>query len=226
MNGTALNPRLITTGVNGLDNVLDGGFPKGSLVVLVGNPGTGKTVFSACFLYIGAANHGEKGIYASFAENKEAFIENMRSFGWDFERLERERLFRFLDMLTVKEQAVSSVLNMIISKVERLGAERLVLDSFSAMAQAFKEPIDARIIVHTVLSKLIRGMGCTTLLIKETYGDYSKNIFGAEEFVADGVIRLSTEELEGLRLRSLEILKLRGVRLKEPGLVFTPDRGV
>ena len=218
--------RVVSTGVEELDSVLGGGFPKGSLIVLAGSPGTGKTVFSARFLYHGAVNCGEKGIYVSLCEGKEIFMENMRGFGFDFEKLERGGMFRFLDMLTVKEKGISTILDMIIGEVEKFGAERLVLDSFSAMAHAFKDPIEARIIVHTILGKLIRGMGCTILLIKETGGNDVGKVFEAEEFVADDVIRFLATELEDQRLRSLEIIKLRGARLKEPRHVFTLDGGL
>jgi len=215
----------ISTGVAGLDSVLDGGFPKGSLIVLAGNPGTGKTVFSARFLYCGAVECGERGIYVSFCEGREAFMGNMRGFGLDFERLEERGLFRFLDMLTVREQAVLSVLGMIVDEVERFGAKRLVLDSFSAMAQAFKEPIDARIILHMILGEIIRGMGCTTILVEEVPYGSNRIGLGVEEFVADGVIMLRTRELEGYRLRDMEVMKMRGVRLKEPHIAFTLEGG-
>ncbi|MEM4983217.1 MAG: ATPase domain-containing protein, partial [Candidatus Bathyarchaeia archaeon] len=80
----------VPTGISGLDEVLGGGFPRGSLIILAGNPGTGKTIFSAIFLYNGIVNYGERGVYVSFAENREAFLSNMLSLGLDFERLEEE----------------------------------------------------------------------------------------------------------------------------------------
>jgi circadian clock protein KaiC len=211
--------------VEGLDFVLGGGFPANSLIILAGNPGGGKTVFSAQFLYRGCVDFGENGVYVSFAENRETFFDNMRGFGFNFERLEKEGKFRYLDLLTVKEPAVPSILNMILEEASRVKARRLVVDSYSALARAFKEPIDVRIVVHTILSKIIRMMGCTTILIEEVPFGSSKIGFGVEEFVADGVIHLKTAELEGYRFRELEILKLRGARLKEPRLVFTLEGG-
>jgi circadian clock protein KaiC len=222
---TNLVKQLISTGVDGLDAVLEGGFPKNSLIILAGNPGTGKTNFSAQFLYRGCVDYGEKGVYVSFAESKEAFYENMKGFGYDFKNLERKGMFRFLDMLTVKEPAVPTILNMIIEEVGKTKSKRLVLDSYSALAQAFKDTIDARIVAHTLLGKVVRNMNCTTILIEETPIGESKIGFGVEEFVADGVLRLSITELEGYRLRELELLKLRGIRLKEPKLVFTLEGG-
>jgi len=192
---------------------------------LAGNPGTGKTIFSAQFLYRGAVEHGERGVYVSFAEDKEAFYRNMKEFGFDFERLEREGLFSFLDMLTVREAGVSSILELIIGKVAGLGAKRLVVDSFSAMAQAFKEPHDARIVLHTILGRVARSMGCTTLLIVEVPHGKSKIGLGIEEFVADGIIVLKKGFLDHRPFRELEILKMRGAPTPEVQAVFTLKGG-
>jgi predicted ATP-dependent serine protease len=91
-----LMERFVPTGVEGLDNILGGGFPSGSLIVLAGCPGTGKTIFSAQFLHHGCVNYGESGVYASFAESKEVFYENMESLGFYFRKLEEEGKFRTL----------------------------------------------------------------------------------------------------------------------------------
>ncbi|MCS7095751.1 MAG: ATPase domain-containing protein [Nitrososphaerota archaeon] len=217
--------KVIPTGVEGLDAVLGGGFPRDSLIVLAGNAGTGKTIFSAQFLYRGAVDFGENGVYASFSESREIFTSNMKSFGFDFERLEKDGRFSFLDLLTVRESAVSAVLDLIISEVDRVRAKRLVIDSYTALAQSFKEPIDARIVLHVILGKLIRGMGCTTILVEEVPFGSSRIGLGIEEFVADGVIVLNTNQLNGYRLRELQLLKLRGVMLRENMLTFTLSEG-
>jgi len=215
----------VRTGIDGLDEVIEGGFPKGSLILLAGNPGTGKTVFSAQFLAKGAGL-GEPGIYVSFAESREALIENLsRHLGLDFERLEVEGKFKFLDYTAVKEEAVSAFLEAILSEVKALGAKRLVIDSFSAMAQAFKEPIDVRIIVNIVLGRIVRQMGCTTIMVEEVSIGESKIGFGMEEFVADGVIVLRIGELDGRLFRDLELVKLRGTAFKERRLAYTLKGG-
>ena len=208
-----------------MDSVLGGGFPLGSLILVAGNPGTGKTVFSAQFLYQGAADYGEPGVYASLSETRETFMHNMRGFGFDFESLERKGLFRYLDLLTVKEHAVPSILSMVVEEASRLEAKRLVIDSYSALAQAFKEPIDARIVAHTILGKLVRRLGCTTIMVVEVPYGQRRIGLGIEEFVADGILKLDMTELEGYRFRELEVLKLRGAELEEPKLAFTLKEG-
>jgi len=149
----------------------------------------------------------------------------MKAFCFDFESLEKRGKFRYLDLLAVKENAVSTILNLIIDEIKKVKARRLVIDSFTALAQALKEPIDVRIIVHTVLGKIVREIGCTTLLIEEAPLGRAEIGFGIEEFVADGVIRLRTSELEGRLFREMELLKLRGARLKQHKLAFTLEGG-
>lgn len=219
------NANRVQTGISGLDELIGGGFPKNSLIVLSGKPGTGKTMFSAGFLYNGIVNHGEKGIYASFAENKEAFFSNMLSLGLDFEKLEKAGSFHFLDMVTVREGATPTVVETIFREVYKLEAKRLVIDSFSALVQAFKDPSEVRIVLHTVISRITRLLGCTTLLIVETpYGE-NKIGLGIEEFVADGIIMLRRTRLDGRILRELELLKMRGTPTPETEAVFTLKGG-
>jgi len=93
------------------------------------------------------------------------------------------------------------------------------------MAQAFKEPIDVRIIVQTILSRIVREMGCTTIMVEEVPIGRAEIGFGVEEFVADGILRLNACELEGCLFRDVEILKLRGTELKERKLIFTLKNG-
>ncbi|RJS84836.1 hypothetical protein CW706_02945 [Candidatus Bathyarchaeota archaeon] len=215
----------ILTGIGGLDLLVDGGFPSGSLILLAGNPGTGKTVFSAQFIYRGAADYGENGVYVSFAESREVFLRNMLDFGFNFEELERQGKFKFLDMTTMKEEGVSSALELLLNEVHRLDAKRLVIDSFSAMAQAFEKPIDVRMAVHLVLNRLVRQLGCTTLIIVEVPMGSERVGVNVEEFVADGILMLRRDEVEGRLIRKIEVLKLRGRRLKDHRYVFTLDGG-
>lgn len=210
----------VPSGVEGLDPLIQGGFPRGSLVLLAGNPGTGKTVFASHFLHNGAVKFDENGLYVSFVEGRKTLIENMLSYGLDLERLEREGRIKILDLLTVKEAGVSAVLDMILSEIIRLKAKRLVIDSFTAMAQAFRERIEARIVLHTILGKMVRQAGCTTLLILEGEKIESE----VEAYVVDGllILRKSASPLVEERLvREIEISKMRGTKLQQPYYFFT-----
>jgi KaiC/GvpD/RAD55 family RecA-like ATPase len=215
----------VKSGVDGLDEVVEGGFPRGSLIVLAGEPGTGKTVFSMVFLVKGAELN-ESGVYVSFAEAKNTLINNFsRHLGVDLAKLEVEGKIKILDFTAIKEEGISLILESILAEVKALNAKRLVIDSFSAMAQAFKEPIDVRIILQTILSRIVREMGCTTIMVEEVPIGRAEIGLGMEEFVADGLIRLRASELDKRLFRDLEIVKLRGTRLSERKLAFTLEGG-
>jgi len=214
----------VPSGIDGLDSLIDGGFPKGSLILLAGNPGTGKTVFGTQFLCKGAKEYGENGIYVSFAESEDTLFHNMsKLFGYDLKTTEDGKV-KVLDFTTVTEKGLSTILEMVLEEITALKAKRLVIDSFSAMAQAFKEPIEARIILHNILGKMVRQLGCTTILVVEVPSGSEKIGVSIEEFVADGVIVLRRDNLEGRLIREIEIEKLRGTRFENQKFLFTLHR--
>jgi len=215
----------VPTGIKGFDPLIDGGFPRGSLILLAGNPGTGKTIFGANFAYHGATDYNENSVYASFAEGKKVFYEHMQPLGMDFEKLEKEGKFKILDLTVMKEPGASSILELILDNVFRMGAKRLVIDSFSAISQAFGEKLDARMVLHLILGRLVRQAGCTVLLIIEIPIGSTQIGLGIEEFVADGVLFLRRKELEGRLIREVEILKLRGTEVKQHKYLFSLKNG-
>src|SRR6056297_599808 len=87
----------VPTGINGLDEALYGGFPVGTVAIISGGPGCGKTLIGAEYLYYGMTKCQEPGIYVSLGESKEEFYANTRPFGWNFQELEKQNLFRFVD---------------------------------------------------------------------------------------------------------------------------------
>jgi len=209
----------VLTGIEGFDPIIEGGFPKGSLILLVGAPGTGKTVFGFKFLLYGASELGEPSLLVSFGEGREDLIENM-AYHLNCSREDLECV-EILDFVTVKDAGVDSVMETIVEKIDSLNVKRLVIDPFSAMAYAFKEKIDVRILVH-IISRLIKQSGCTAILISEK--PLEGESLGAE-FVADGVIKLSRKVREGRLLREMDIIKMRGTRLKRPRHLFTLEKG-
>jgi circadian clock protein KaiC len=220
-----LNER-IPTGIDGLDKLVEGGFPRGSLIVLAGSPGSGKTIASAQYIYHGATKLGESGVYISFGERKEVFFENMDRLGLDFRGLEKGGKFRFLDLMTTTSAAVSDTLEVALDEVRHIKAQRLVLDSFTAMASAFNDKINARIILH-LLEKLMRDVGCTTLLLVEIPMGQVGLGLGFEEFVSDGIILFETVEVRsGIQKRSI-IRKMRGTNHNQNYCkIVISDRGL
>jgi len=219
----------LKTGTPSLDKMLEGGLPRGSLVILAGSPGSGKTIASAQFLYYGAT-HDEPAIYISFGERKEVFYDNMKQFGLDFEKLEQEGKFKFLDLMTTRNEAVTSMLGIALEEAQIMHAKRLVLDSFSAMSLGFEKKIDGRILLH-LLDKVMRTINCTSLILVEIPTGQTELGLGFEEFVSDGIILFETVGVRsGIQKRSI-IRKMRGtnhnqnycnIQISNEGLSLVP----
>jgi KaiC/GvpD/RAD55 family RecA-like ATPase len=219
-------PKAITpTGIPALDESIGGGLQRGSLILLAGTAGSGKTLFASRFLYEGARLYGEKGIYVSFQEPKTTFTEFMKRFGYDFPKLEKEGMERILDYPTFTEQATPLILTRIVEEVQRIQAKRLVIDSFTALSTCLPDKLDSRAVLHDIFSKITRALNCTTLLVierpigSESIGD------SIEEFVADAVLILRHTEFDQRPLRILEVRKTRGQKILTTKMHYTLDRG-
>ncbi len=225
-----LSDERVPTGIKGLDELIEGGLPRASMIVLAGSPGSGKTIASAHFLHYGATVCGENGAYVSFSERRDVFLKNMSRFGLDFAELEKNNKFKFLDFATTKEIGISSTLKTLLSEAFSLKARRLVVDSFTALASAFEKKIEARVVLHA-FEKLMREADCTTLLLVEVPIGSSDLGLGFEEFVADGLILFETIEDEvGIKKRAI-IRKMRGTEhdqnynkivISDQGMSLTP----
>ena len=201
----------IATGIPGFDEMLEGGFPAGSLISLAGRPGTGKTIFGSQFLFYGAKELKEPGMYVSMLEGRKAYVRNMLRLGFDIQPLESKGLFRFLEMPTLTSEGMPAIWDEIVRNIDEYGIVRLVIDSFTAMTQAFERSGDLRVFTHMLLGKIVGGAGCTTLMITETAHTDVVSAVGIQEFIADGVIHFSLVPVTGdARVRYIEITKMRG----------------
>src|SRR6476646_1696478 len=89
-------PGKAQTGIIGLDEITRGGLPRGRTTLLVGGPGSGKTILALQFLVRGARDGNEPGIFVAFEETSKRIVANARGFGWKLAELRRKKLF-FLD---------------------------------------------------------------------------------------------------------------------------------
>ena len=200
----------ISTGIPGFDPMIEGRFPNGSLITLAGRPGTGKTIFGSQFLFQGAAEK-QPGMYVSMLEGRRAYLRNMARLGLDVPPLEKKGLFRFLEMPTLTAEGLPAIWEEIVRNIEQLEIVRLVIDSFTAMSQAFDNQGDMRVFTHMLLGKIIGNSGCTTLMITETPPGNSYAGSGMQEFIADGVVHFYLVPVAGdARIRYIEITKMRG----------------
>ena len=115
------------------ENIVKDGFPEGSLILIAGEPGAGKTIFASTFVYNGMAKFGEKGIYVSLAETKEDYYEEMKKLGMDFEKFEKEGLFKFIDLVTVTSETIEKEIELIMKEIITFQPKRIVIDPISAL---------------------------------------------------------------------------------------------
>jgi len=207
------------TGINNLDDALSGGFPTRSMILLGGGPGSGKTILGMTFLANGAEMFGERGMYVSFLESKGTMYAEMKQIGIDLQKLENQKKFFYEEVMSVSGAAMGGVLGKIISTITKNKIKRVVFDSITAVAQAFDQEYQARQVLNTVISKVVRNLGATTLVISERLSQ-SPSDSHYEEFVADGVVGLKAGPP-----RELEIRKMRGTRLLNRTFTCTIDKG-
>ena len=117
----------ISTGISGLDTLIEGGIPKGFTVLIAGNPGTGKTVLTSQFLYDGLTK-SENGIYVSFSEADYSFYNNTARLGMNFNEFQEQNKFSFLDFSAVTQQGIQDALEEVLATIKETQAKRLVVD--------------------------------------------------------------------------------------------------
>src|SRR5438132_2089829 len=96
------------TGIPGLDPLIQGGLQSGDFVLLVGDLGTGKTIFSSEFVYNSAKRLGEPAVFATFEEDVFSLKRNMLRFGMDFDALEQEKKVKIIDLEALQVRGMAS----------------------------------------------------------------------------------------------------------------------
>ncbi len=210
----------MATGVAGLDQMLNGGFPAGHVVLLLGPPGVGKTCLSLQFLQSGLGQ-GERGVYLSLEEDPEALLSAAGEFGWALAPAMKEGR---LKLTRLDPQDANNSLKRIRSELPRelqAFGPRRVVDSVSLLAALTPDEGERRGILFT-LTRACRSAGATTVLTAEAdplHPEVSRD--GMSEYVADGVVVLGpTEDLSrhqaGLALRIVKMRRTGHVRTRQP----------
>lgn len=203
----------VKTGINGLDELVEGGVPKGSSFLISGGAGTGKTIFAMQYLYRGALDYKEPGLLVTLETNLKNIVWNMENFRWDIRSLQERNMMRIyrLNLSGINDtkemqKKIDDELKVISKLVEEIGAKRLAIDSITALGIWVPEQAKIRSMLYQFTDKL-KDLDCTTLLTTETSGDKKEySSLGVEEFVVDGVIGLYFSSPN----RSMFVKKMRG----------------
>jgi circadian clock protein KaiC len=216
----------ILTGVGGLDDITRGGLVEGDSVVVAGAPGTGKTSLGMQFIYSGITQYDEPGFFITFEEFPQQIYRDAMSFGWDFRRLEeKDQLKVLFTSPELMQQDIQRQEGLLAQMIREIGARRAVVDSITHFRRLTDDPGELREMIYGIINALKRE-GLTAMLIRELVENEPPGS-GAEEYTADSVIHLTRENVDGQRMRFLEVIKSRGAHhLSGRSLFFIHEDGV
>ncbi|MFB6146802.1 MAG: KaiC domain-containing protein [Halobacteriaceae archaeon] len=201
----------IDMGIEGLDDMIQGGVPQRSLIVAIGGAGTGKTTFGLQFLNR-ALENDEKAVYITLEESRERIVDTACEKGWDFETYLAADQLAIVDLDPVEmANSLSSIGDELPTLVEEFGATRLVLDSVSLLEMMYDDQGVRRTEIYD-FTKSLKRAGVTTFLTSEASDDNPfASRFGIIEYLTDAVFVLRyirPEDFRETRL-AVEIQKIR-----------------
>jgi circadian clock protein KaiC len=207
----------VPTGIPGLDDILDGGFPERRLYLIQGDPGAGKTTLALRFLLEGV-KRGQRSLYVTLSETRDELADIARSHGWSLEGL---------DVLEISSDAVADELettlyepaevelgarmHALLEKVDALQPSRLVLDSCSELRLLSQSALRYRRQILAFKQRLV-DLGCTILLLDNPHPGSPDMLL---QSVVHGVVSMEQlSPLYGAERRRLRIVKLRGLKYR------------
>ena len=224
-------------GIEGIDNILNGGIPLGNTVLCTGTVGTGKTTLGMEFLVRGA-KMGENCAFITVTEPSAKLIENMRTYDFFDDSLIKEGKLHIFDLHVIYDHLgldwgeyeirdMDVLLGAFEDIVDELSITRLVIDSITAIALQLNNRASIRKFIFD-MGTFLSTFGCTTLLISETVveaGVEKYSVFGVEEAISDGIMLLGNINRKGDLLRTVQVVKMRGTRHSRAKHVsdLTPD---
>src|SRR5438477_5315283 len=203
------------TGIPGLDEITNGGLPRGRPTLVCGGAGCGKTLLAMEFLVRGALEYDEPGVFISFEETTDDLVENAQSLGFDVRRLSARRRL-LLDYVQLErdkrtesgEYDLEGLFIRLGHAIETIQAKRVVLDTIEVLFSGLSD----RLLVRAELARLFRWLKTkrvTAIVTGERDGEHLTR-HGLEEYVSDCVILLHHRDMAQSATRRLRILKYRG----------------
>jgi circadian clock protein KaiC len=203
------------TGIQGFDEITDGGLPAGRPTLVCGGAGCGKTLFGMEFLVRGATQFNEPGVFMSFEETSDELIKNVSSLGFDLDDLAKHKKIILehvrVERSEIEETGEYNLEGLFIRlnyAIDLIGAKRVVLDTIESLFSGLPN----QLILRAELRRLfhwLKEKGVTAIITGER-GDETLTRQGLEEYVSDCVIMLDHRVTEQNSTRRLRVVKYRG----------------
>ena len=227
----------VTTGIEGLDALIEGGLIKGRSFLVAGEPGTGKTLLSLQYILDGIKK-GEKGVYVSIDEKPAHLIEDAASIGWDLKKHIDNGDLQILDVSNYFSEArlgkegkinVSTITTELNKHVKKLGAKRLVIDPIAPLISKHELLYEIQEYIRCLIFMIEELTECTTLFTSHIpVGSSKMSRYGMEEFIVSGIILLRIVKPTNKYVRTLFVRKMRSTKtdLAEYSFDITKGRGL
>lgn len=204
----------VLTGIQGFDEITDGGLPRGRTSLVMGGPGCGKTVFALQSLVTGANKRKEAGIFVAFEESTRQIVANAATFGWDLPALAKKKLF-FLDaqlspeVVKAGEFDLVGMLNVLQAKADELQAKWIVFDGIDVLLSLLDDPVAERREIYRIRDWLFHNE-LTGIITQKVSGIDSDHRYTFLQFMVDCVVVLRHQVVNGSAFRNLRVMKYRG----------------
>ncbi len=225
----ANNPKLkvpskAPTGIAGFDEITGGGLPHGRTTLLVGGPGSGKTILALQFLVHGAQECKDPGIFVAFEESSTRIVANAESFGWKLAELRRRKKLFFMDAQPLPDLVQSGdfdlggMLAALGAQAKAMSARRIVFDALDVVLALLPDQVAKRREIYR-LHEWLLARELTGIITLKAGGDEPNSIsrqpFGFMQFMVDCAVILNHSVVHGVSQRSLRVQKYRGSSFDE-----------
>lgn len=210
------------TGITGFDEITGGGLPRGRTTLLLGGPGSGKTIFALEVLVHGAQHCKEPGIFVAFEETARRIVTNAAGFGWDLGALQRKKLFLIdaqpsPDLIHSGTFDLGGMLAALDAQIRVMGAKRIVLDALDIVLALLPDAAAKRREVYRLHEWLLTRR-LTAVITSKAGGDDATSLgqsFSFMQFMVDCSVTLNHTVVLGVSQRNLRVQKYRGSAFDE-----------
>ncbi|HXG55774.1 MAG TPA: circadian clock protein KaiC [Vicinamibacterales bacterium] len=204
----------VPTGMQGFDEITGGGLPRGRTTLVMGGPGSGKTVFALQALVNGARLRKEAGIFVAFEESTAQIIANGSTFAWDLSVVQRKKL-HFVDarvsptVVQGGEFDLVGLLSALGAKARQMKATCIVFDGIDVLLGLLDNPVAERRELYRLRDWLV-DEGLTGIITQKTPGHEAAHRYDFLQFMVDCVVVLRHQVTNGSAFRDLRVMKFRG----------------